>query len=247
MNVHSLLVAAEVGLAVVTFVALMVLTAPYGRHARPGWGPELPGRIAWIFMEAPAVFGFLAIFWFGANKVALVPLVMLTIWQVHYVHRTLVFPFRMRSPRPMPFAIAATGFAFNGLNAYVNARWISHLGDYAPSWLLDPRFLSGVAVFGVGLAVNLHSDHVLRNLRAPGETGYKIPEGGMYRFVSCPNYLGEILEWLGWALLTWSWAGLAFALYAMANLVPRALQNHRWYQEKFAAYPRRKAVFPGLL
>ena len=57
----------------------------------------------------------------------------------------------------------------------------------------------------------------------------------------------EIVEWLGWALLTWSPAGLAFAAWTMANLVPRARAHHRWYRERFPDYPaRRKALVPGL-
>jgi protein-S-isoprenylcysteine O-methyltransferase Ste14 len=66
--------------------------------------------------------------------------------------------------------------------------------------------------------------------------------------VSCPNYLGEMLEWFGWALATWSIAGLAFALYTVANLLPRALQHHRWYRAKFADYPAdRKALVPYVI
>ncbi|HDP80029.1 MAG TPA: DUF1295 domain-containing protein, partial [Spirochaetes bacterium] len=94
---------------------------------------------------------------------------------------------------------------------------------------------------------NMHADHVLKNLRSPGETGYRIPAGGLYRFVSCPNYFGEILEWTGWALATWSLPGLAFALFTMANLVPRARAHHRWYHETFPDYPaERKRVIPFL-
>jgi hypothetical protein len=44
--------------------------------------------------------------------------------------------------------------------------------------------------------------------------------------VSCPNYLGEILEWIGWAIATWSLAGWVFAIWTMANLAPRAFTNH---------------------
>ena len=102
-------------------------------------------------------------------------------------------------------------------------------------------------MFLLGFAINLQSDSILRSLRKPGETDYKVPHGGLYRFVSCPNYLGEIVEWSGWALMTWSLPGLAFALYTFANLAPRALKHHRWYQEKFADYPKeRKALIPGL-
>ena len=70
---------------------------------------------------------------------------------------------------------------------------------------------------------------------------------GVFKWISCPNYFGEILEWIGWALATWSLAGLSFAVWAIANLVPRARANHKWYLENFAEYPRsRKALIPKI-
>ena len=125
---------------------------------------------------------------------------------------------------------------------------ISHIGGYEESWLSDPRFLIGAALFAFGYSLNRSSDRRLRNLRAPGETGYKIPRGGGFELVSCPNYLGELCEWIGWAIATWSLAGLSFAIFTAANLIPRAITHHRWYQEKFPDYPReRRAVIPFLL
>ena len=88
----------------------------------------------------------------------------------------------------------------------------------------------------------------LRKLRAPGETGYRIPHGGAFELVTAPNYLGEIIEWTGWAIASWSPAGLAFAVYTVANLAPRAVSHHRWCRERFPEYPaRRKALVPFLL
>ena len=87
-----------------------------------------------------------------------------------------------------------------------------------------------------------------RRLRAPGETGYNIPRGGAFEWISCPNYLGELVEWTGWALASWSPAGLAFAVYTAANLVPRALSHHDRYRDRFPEYPpRRSALIPFLL
>ncbi len=234
-------------LAVPTFVALLWTTAPYGRHVREGWGPTLPSRVGWILMECPAVLLFAALFVTGEHRAELVPLVFLGFWQLHYVHRTFVFPFRMRiGGKRMSFSVAAMGMLFNVVNAYLNARWIASYGEYASSWLTDPRFLGGAALFLGGLAINLHADTVLIHLRKPGETGYKIPRGGMYRWISSPNYFGEIVEWLGWALMTWSLPGLAFFVYTSANLAPRAIANHRWSREKFPEdYPReRRALIP---
>jgi steroid 5-alpha-reductase/3-oxo-5-alpha-steroid 4-dehydrogenase 1 len=77
-------------------------------------------------------------------------------------------------------------------------------------------------VFVLGFTLNRRADRMLRQLRAPGETGYKIPYGGLFERVSCPNYLGEIIEWSGWALATWSLPGVSFAVWTFANLAPRA-------------------------
>jgi protein-S-isoprenylcysteine O-methyltransferase Ste14 len=119
---------------------------------------------------------------------------------------------------------------------------------YDSSWFLDPRFIAGTALFFTGLWIHIRSDNILRSLRPPGESGYKVPVGGLYRYVSAPNYFGEIVQWFGWALATWSPAGLAFAAFTVANLLPRGIAHHRWYKEYFPDYPEdRKAVIPLVL
>jgi len=242
-------VALEFALAVLTFVTLRFLPAPYGRYAREGWGPTLSARTGWVLMESPAVVFFIAVYAAGSHRAETAPLALLCLWQLHYVHRTLVFPFRMvSSARRVPLVVALLGMSFNVLNGWINARWISELGRYDTTWLLDPRFLLGAAAFGLGFFVNVSADRTLLRLRKPGDTGYHIPEGRLFKWVSCPNYLGEMVEWFGWALATWSWAGLAFAVYTVANLAPRALAHHAWYRKQFPAYPRhRKALLPFVL
>ena len=77
--------------------------------------------------------------------------------------------------------------------------------------------------------------------------GYVIPRGGMFRYVSAPNYLGEMMEWLGFAIATWSLTGLSFFVWTVANLGPRAFANHRWYKNRFPDYPpERRALIPCL-
>lgn len=248
-QVHDAVVTAILFVAVPTFLVLLKVDAPYGRHTRPGWGPTMPARLGWIVMESPAVLLFIAIYLRGEHASGLVPLALLTLWQVHYVHRAFVYPLRRRDRRKrMPVAVAIMAIVFNCANAYINARWISHFGDYADAWLRSPAFIAGVSLFIAGFAINQHADRVLRALRRPGESGYRIPQGGLYRWVSCPNYLGELVEWIGWAIATWSLAGLAFATFTAANLVPRALAHHRWYRDEFDDYPPgRRALIPGIL
>ena len=245
---HMALVVTIFLLAVVAAGALLRTRAPYGRHARAGWGPSLPGRVAWLLMESPAVLLFGWMFSQGAHRTEAVPLALLGLWMLHYVHRWLIFPFRLRSTRPMAVLVAAMAFGYQAINAVVNAAWISDLGVYPDTWARDPRFLVGAALFVAGWALNLHADTVLIRLRAPGETGYRIPRGGLFRWVTAGNYLGELVMWAGWALATWSWAGLSFFVFAAANLAPRAAQHHRWYRERFGADypPDRRRLIPLL-
>ena len=249
-TVHAGLVWGVFGLAAVTFAGLLRLKAPYGRHySGRGWGPDLPNRVGWIVMELPAPAVFAGVYLMGDAAGGTTPLVLLGLWQCHYLNRAVVHPLRTRTAgKRIPLAVVASAITFNVLNAYVQARWVSEFGRYDAEWLRDPRFLAGVLVFVVGFALNNHADNVLLRLRKPGETGYSIPRGGAFRRVSCPNYLGELIEWAGWALATWSLAGVAFVVYTAANLVPRALAHHEWYKARFPDYPPdRKAVFPGLL
>lgn len=232
-----------------TAIYLLFSAAPYGRHARKGWGPTVNNTLGWVLMEAPASLGPLALFWLSGRR-DVVTWVFLAIWQLHYAHRAFLYPLNIRGRGSnMPLVVAASGALFNVLNAYLNWRWLTHLGPvYPASWLAQPQFVCGLLLFVGGYAINHQSDHILRNLRKPGETGYKIPRGGLYGLISCPNYFGELVEWCGWALLTFCMPGLFFALFTAANLIPRALSHHRDYHRRFPDYPtERRAVLPFVL
>ena len=235
--------------ALLSFVALFFIKAPYGRHQRSGWGHTISSRTGWIIMEVPSVLLFLLVFMIGPHRNNVVSLVLLSLWQLHYIYRTFIFPFRLRTTRkPMPIAIVGLGFSFNGLNSFINAFYLTSLVNYSITTLTSLHFLLGVFIFMLGFMINHRSDHILFNLRKPGETGYKIPQGFLYRWISSPNYLGEIIEWSGFALAAFSLPALGFALYTIANLLPRALAHQQWYRQQFPNYPAtRKALIPYLL
>jgi len=237
-------------LAPVVFVALLFIPAPYGRYTRRTFGPLIGRRLGWVLMELPAPVGFALWFLLATRSVSGVAVTLLIMWQMHYIYRAFVYPFRMRGgAQQMTLFAAAAGALFNIGNSYVNGRWLFTLGpERDASWLSHPAFVIGVSLFLGGMVINHVADATLRNLRAPGETGYKIPRGHLYDLISCPNYLGEILQWTGWALASWSLAGTAFALFTTANLVPRALAHHRWYRDNLSDYPeKRRALVPYLL
>jgi protein-S-isoprenylcysteine O-methyltransferase Ste14 len=234
-------------LSAVVFVLVFWIKAPYGRHIRKGWGPVMPSIYGWMLMELPAVLVPLIFFSISHRTGDLVSIVFLSMWEVHYLYRTFIYPRRMNMyGKKIPVLIVSMGFVTNIGIGYLNARWLFAFSpSYALYWLYDPRFVFGLICFLMGLTIHIHSDNILRKLRSRGDTAYKIPYGGAYRWVSCPNYMGEIIQWLGWAMATWSLSGLAFAVWTFSNLAPRAYSHHQWYKDSFTEYPsERRALIP---
>ena len=231
------------------FISLFFVVAPYGRHIRSGWGLSLDSKLGWIIMETSSPLIFAICFILGTAPLSVTTVVFLVLWEAHYLHRAFIYPFSLKSSsEKMPLSIALSGFFFNLVNASLNGCYIFTLsGGYSNAWMADPRFVAGTAVFICGFVINRQADDTLAKLRTRGDTGYKIPQGGLYRWISCPNYFGEILTWVGWAIATWSLAGLSFAAWSFANLAPRAVSHHKWYHENFPDYPaNRKALLPGI-
>jgi 3-oxo-5-alpha-steroid 4-dehydrogenase 1 len=248
--VFYLIVYIWIATAVIIFPLVLRVVAPYGRHTTSSWGPLINNKLGWVIMEFPALFFFAYFFLFGSNHHSFIPWIFFGLWVFHYVNRTLVFPFRLRTKgKKMPMTIVLMAVGFNLVNGFINGYYLGSLsGMYDITWLYDPRFISGFILFISGLIINWQADNILIHLRKPGETGYLIPRGGFFTYISCPNHFSEIIEWCGFALMTWSLPGLAFAVWTIVNLVPRALHHHKWYRETFAEYPpNRKALIPFLL
>jgi steroid 5-alpha reductase family enzyme len=237
--------------ALLVFIMLFFITAPYGRHMRKGWGVTLKAKFGWFLMEFPSFAIIVILFFIGNEKTNPVAIIFLLYWSVHYFHRAMVYPFMMKGGnKKFPLLILSFALIFNFINAYINGRYLFFFSaPYRVNYFLDPRFIIGSVLFITGMFINIQSDYILLKLRkqgnSQGNNNYVIPYSGFFRFVSSPNYFGEIIEWVGWAVLTWSIPGLAFAVFTIANLAPRAYSNHKWYKNKFSAYPRdRKALIP---
>ena len=248
MQIYPIILAAELIIAVPVFIFLFFIRAPYGKFTS-NTGLAVKPTLGWFLMELPAAA--LPLYFFIKSGIYDDPIVkcFIVVWELHYIQRTFIYPFLLnKGSHKMPLLILFFSIAFNTLNGSLNGYGIFILKDYGTASTASVNLYAGLLVFGAGFILNLYSDHVLRNLRAPGETGYKIPDKGMYKLICSPNYLGEILEWAGWAILTLSLAGAAFLIFTVANLTPRAIANLKWYRETFPDYPEnRKALVPYIL
>lgn len=174
---------------------------------------------------------------------------MVGLFSLHYVHRTFIFPFRLHTRgKTMPLIIVCSGILFNVMNGFLLGYFFARFAEYPASWLYDIRFVSGTIIFFAGLYMNWKADNILIHLRKPGETHYIIPRGWLFEKISCPNLFGELIEWLGFAILCWNLPALAFLIWTAANLIPRAISHHHWYKKKFTEYPEhRRAVIPFIV
>ena len=238
-----------IAMAIVLFPIQLKITAPYGRHTTTTWGALMDNRTGWILMEVVSILVMVYFFLDGKNEKSLPMWIFFGLWILHYLNRTFVFPLRTRTTgKKIPIFIVLSAIFFNVINAWTNGYFLGSLAtSYPDSWLTSPQFIIGFIVFLTGAIINIYSDNILLALRKPGEKGYKIPQGGLFRWVSCPNHFGEIVEWIGFAIMCWNLAALGFAIWTAANLIPRAVSHHQWYQEKFKNYPKeRQAVIPFL-
>lgn len=226
----------------IVFVSLYFVDAGYGKMRTEKWGPAINNKVGWFLMEAPV---FLIVLWLWAispfPETRQAPYwIFLLFFEAHYFQRSFIFPFILKGNSKMPIAIMILSVIWNIINGYIQGYWLFHLAPqyypelYTETWVTDPRFIIGVVLFIVGMVINIHSDHVVRHLRKPGDTNHYLPKKGMYRFVTSANYLGEITEWLGFAIMTWSAAGALFWWFSCCNLVPRANAIYNRYAEEFA-------------
>lgn len=224
-------------IAVCVYIALHFVNAGYGFATSPKWGKSINNKLAWFLMEFP-IFVSMIIIWLVSDRTYdIVRVIFLIIFEIHYFQRVFIFPFLIKGNGKMPLAIMFMGMSFNVLNSAMQGYWIffeSPAEMYNLAWLTTPQFIIGTVIFFTGMYINIHSDYIIRHLRkSADDTKHYLPQGGMFHYVTSANYFGELVEWLGFAILTWSLAGFVFFIWTFANLVPRANALYKKYRNEF--------------
>lgn len=242
-----LIVMSAIALAV--FVALYFFEAGYGYLFDRKYGFPIPNKVGWVLMEAPVFVAMAALWLFSDRTWQAAPLVLFVLFQSHYVYRAFIFPTQLRGNSKMPAGIVAMGMLFNTLNALMQGGWIFFIAPagYYDGWFEKPYIYLGAALFFAGMYINRRSDTIIRNLRTAGDTRHYIPQGGMFQYVSSANYFGELVEWIGFAVASWSWAGAVFVWWTFANLAPRSASLYKRYEKEFGeefTRLKRKKIIP---
>ena len=231
-------------IALIIFPINLIYKAPYGKHSTKKWGKTIDNKTGWILMEFPALITCPLIYYIVVEEISL-SIGFIFIWITHYFNRTIIYPLKIKTKgKKIPVAIVASAFFFNVINGILNGYFIATIPFESISFTC---ILIGFIIFIIGLYINISSDNTLIKLRT-NQKGYVIPKGGLFNYVSCPNFFGEIIEWLGFAIMTLNLGSISFLIWTICNLIPRSKAHHNWYKENFEKYPsKRKAVIPYLL
>lgn len=231
-------------IALIVFPINLIYKAPYGKHSTKKWGKSIDNKTGWILMELPALLTCPLIYFAIVEEINL-SIMFIILWITHYFNRTIIYPLRIKTKgKKIPIAIVASAFFFNMVNGVFNGYFLTLVQFESISHMY---LILGLIIFIIGFYINVSSDNILIKLRTK-QKGYVIPKGKLFNYVSCPNFFGEIIEWLGFAIMTLNPGSLSFLIWTICNLIPRSKAHHKWYQENFKNYPKkRKAVIPYLL
>ncbi len=229
------------GFCIFLYLIFSKTIAPYGRHSNSEWGITIDNKWGWFWMELPALVVMPVTVLISPVEKNEIIVLILSLWILHYFYRSILFPIKLKTKgKKMPFLIVISAFIFNLFNGFFVGYEIGNMSqlDFGINTLI------GLIIFFTGMYINRSSDNKLISLRKDNKE-YQIPQGGMFDFISCPNYFGEIVEWIGFAIIVLNLGTLSFALWTAFNLIPRALNHHNWYINYFKEYPdKRKALIP---
>jgi very-long-chain enoyl-CoA reductase len=206
---------------------------------KPGPAPRAHNVVSYLVTAIV----FVAVVAVRTNGVLGALLLPVALWEIHFVRRTLESALLHRYGKPsVPFGDAIQEYVYYwAFSAFI--AWSITRDGYAVA--KDPLTIAGLAVFSIGEAGNFVAHVMLARFR-PEETRLRvIPKGFLFDAVSCPNYLFEILTWIGFAMVVRVSGASLFALASAGILADWARKRHAAYLAEFADYPKtRKRLVP---
>lgn len=245
--IHIGLIIFCLGLAILNLIIQFIVAIPYGKHDKGDGSLRVPLRLSFAISQfLTGIVVFSVTYFLQRHFHRPVNIIMYCFFTLHYINRSIVDTFANRHSQTkvtiwIPLLATLTTMFYH----YINAQFIGE-ARFCNGYYFDPRFIIGVVIFATGFVLNRVSDAQLILLRTDyKDRNYQIPSGCSFCLISCPNYLGEMIEWLGWVIMTWSLSAVVWFLFSASTFIPRARHHHKWYVSHFDDYPpRRKALLP---
>lgn len=168
------------------------------------------------------------------------------LFAAHFVKRELETFFVHKFSRPtMPLFNIFKNSAYYWSFAACIGYFLCHPKYTPPTHGLEKLAAGAMCVFELG---NFLVHHRLANMRSgDGDTKREAPKGGLFTFVSCPNYTFEIMSWVAFSAGTNIGMSWAFTLVGFLQMTDWALKKHRGYVKNEPQLKRRKAILPFII
>lgn len=210
-------------------------------------GPQMGWRTVYIIEYLGPLFLHPLIFYLYPNEKSTAQYITLLMVTLHFIKREYETIFVHRfSSETMPFFNLFKNCAYYwliggaALAAVTYSKWYTSTTNHF-------RIFAAI-LYTVSELCNFKTHTILRDLRPAGTTERKIPRGLGFDLVSCPNYLFEILAWIGMSLVTNSIACWAFTAVGAVQMWFWSVKRHRRYKKEFNDYPKgRKILIPFVL
>lgn len=106
--------------------------------------------------------------------------------------------------------------------------------------------LESIAIL-IAFVIQIKIDFYLTGQRFVGPKGYRPLKGGLFDYVSCPNYLCELIIWICWGLiLELNFGVISMWVWLIPTIYVRAVHRHRWLHRTFKGnLPKKQTpIFP---
>ena len=202
--------------------------------------------LAWKILSLPAIPSILFFYIHGGgleHSWGNPQRIFVSLYCLHYFYRSVVYPRRLRTSdqRYSIFVIVLTWLYYIPMGYF--------LGDHfariqvPQSHLHNATFYIGLGIFLLGLLSTIIHDEILIRLRSKPSSGYTIPTAGLFRSSSNAHYFSELVEWLGFLILTGAVPALLHWVAIYLLMLPQARKTHQWYHDYFGEnYPKNRSM-----
>lgn len=177
--------------------------------------------------------------------------IIFTLFILHFLKRELETMFLHKfSANTMPaWNIFRNSAFYWGLAGLLSAWHIYAPNSGADRQELVPLDFVGLALFAIGEVCNFLVHKHLAGLRKPGGTERGIPNCIGSSLVTSPNYMFEVLAWVGVILISRSWAVTAFICGGIVYMRDWSRGKERALRAEFGDRYKKKryTMLPGLI
>lgn len=128
---------------------------------------------------------------------------------------------------------------------FTNSILSSYLINMVPNYYYNKNMINiGIVLFFIGEYINGYHHYLLSKLRINNEKTYIKPIYGLFKYIYCPHYLGEIIARIGCCLFSQNLLCMIFETLTFVYLFTRANNTLIWYEDKFEKNKNIKRIIP---